>query len=241
MYTPRIFLDQDLSPNSEVYLPPDVTHHLTHVLRRKPGSDVRLFNGRGGEWNAELVQVGRSEAVARIIGHFECERESPLRMTLCQSVLKGDRMDWAIQKSVEMGVTDIQPVFTERCVSPMHGERLSRRMSHWRKIVISACEQSGRTRLPRVLAPASFTETVSRLSGCSLVMNPLGTRSLRSLNASNAVSVLVGPEAGFTSRELRNAEDHGCVGVRMGPRTLRAETAPLAALAAIQALWGDSG
>jgi|SRR5882672_1936717 len=237
---PRIFAPLDFALGAEIRLPDRVAHHLA-VLRLHRGDSVTLFNGRGGEFTAELVRVSAGQAWARLLTSHKRERESPLSVALAQCVSSGDRMDATLQKSTELGVSRIVPIASERSVVRLSGDRAEKRVAHWRNIVIAACEQCGRNHVPEV---AGITDIEAYLdaedaAGLRLLLAPEGGQTLKQLPRPEKVALLVGPEGGLTERERMSAERAGYVAVRFGPRVLRTETAPLAAIAAMQALWGD--
>lgn len=218
-------------------------NHAVRVLRLKPGAALALFDGAGSAFAATLAEVGRREAWARVTEALPGEVESPLRVILAQGVARGEKMDYTLQKAVELGVAAIQPLFTERGTAP-GGERLARKIQHWRGILIGACEQCGRNRLPELREPLPLAEWLRRPGepGSRLLLDPQAERGPRSLDApADAVTLLVGPEGGLSAAEVLQARAAGFAGIRLGPRILRTETAGVAALAAVQALWGDWG
>jgi len=223
-------------------LPSRAAHHATRVLRLRIGAGITVFNGMGGEYSAQIVSVARDHVTAGIQARVEVERESPLDVTLVQAVSSGDRMDLTIRKAVELGVTRIVPVISMRSVVQLSGDRAAKRVQHWEDVVIAACEQCGRNRLPPVAAALPLTTWI-RSAQCvpaRWMLTPDAADSVRSLARPDAaVQLLVGPEGGFTTEEKQAAADAGFVGVRLGPRTLRTETAAPAALAVFAALWGD--
>jgi len=237
---PRFFAPVDLAPGSEIRLPERAAHHLA-VLRLRSGDNVTLFNGRGGEFTAELVRVSAGQAWARILTSSSPERESLLRVSLAQCVSSGDRMDTTLQKSTELGVSRIVPIASERSVVRLSGDRAEKRVAHWRNVVIAACEQCGRNRVPEVAGITGIDAFLDDQEPGSLrlLLAPGAGRTLRELPRPDKVALLVGPEGGLTERERTSAERAGYVPVRFGPRVLRTETAPLAAIAAMQTLWGD--
>lgn len=237
----RIHIPGPLVEHQDLPLPEPAFRHLIQVLRMQSGENFIVFNGEGGEFQAQLTQVEKKRASARIGAHRAVDRESPLDLTLAQCVSKGDRMDYTIQKAVELGATRIQPLTSSRSVVRMEAERWDKKREHWLGVIASACEQSGRTRLP-ALAPVLALDRWLESSGegLKLTLDPVARTSLRSLPAPSApVTLLVGPEGGLSDAELTAAHAAGYTGVHMGPRILRTETAGLAALAAIQSLWGD--
>jgi 16S rRNA (uracil1498-N3)-methyltransferase len=237
---PRFFAPVDLALGAEIRLPDRAAHHLA-VLRLRSGDSLTLFNGQGGESSAELVRVSAGQAWARILKSHRLERESPLPVVLAQCVSSGDRMDTTLQKSTELGVSRVVPIASERSVVRLSGERAEKRVAHWRNVVIAACEQCGRNRVPEV---ERITGIDAFLDGpepgeLRLLLAPEAGQALKQLPRPERVALLVGPEGGLTERERTLAERAGYVPVRFGPRVLRTETAPLAAIAAMQTLWGD--
>jgi len=242
MKHPRLYVPLDLAAGRELELPAEAANHV-RVLRLPAGNPLTLFNGQGGEFLAELLAVDKRQARVRLIDHLPREAESQLRLTLVQGISKGDRMDYTIQKAVELGVQRIVPVFTERSVVQLDGERLAKREEHWRGVVASACEQCGRNRLPLLLPAVPLARAWPHVAeGLGLVLDPGAETGLRDLNLGGVeLSLLVGPEGGLSDAEVAAAKTHGFHGVRLGPRILRTETAGVAALAALQALAGDLG
>ncbi len=238
--TPRLFAPADLPLGAEIRLPEGAAHHLA-VLRLRRGDEITLFNGQGGEFTAELTRLSAKEALARVLSSRRPERESPLSITLAQCVSSGDRMDIALQKSTELGVSKIVPLASERSVVKLSGDRAKKRVAHWRNVVVAACEQCGRNRIPEVAAIVDVGTFLDARSGggLRLLLSPYGDRCLKRLEPPREVTLLVGPEGGLTAQERADAERAGFLPVRFGPRVLRTETAPLAAIAAMQALWGD--
>lgn len=218
----------------------DAANHLARVLRLKPGDPLLLFNGLGGEYEARLLETGKRHVELEIGPFHDREAESPLSITLVQAVSRGERMDYTLQKAVELGVSRIVPVFSARGMVSLDGERRERRHDHWLKIVAGACEQCGRNRLPELLEARPLCEWLrAPPHGLGLVLDHRTETGFASLPESRAVSLLVGPEGGLESGELAAAESAGYRRVKIGPRVLRTETAPLAALAILQYLWGD--
>lgn len=239
---PRIYVSTPLSTGMEVPLDERAAGHVLRVLRMSAGAELVLFNGRGGEYGARLSRADRQAAVAEIVSHRPVERESPLQVTLGQGISRGERMDYVIQKAVELGVAGIQPLFTERCMVQLKGARLARRVEHWRGIAIGACEQCGRNTVPSVREPMSLPDWLaSAETSGGLLLDPEASVGLSVLPRAEAVRLLVGPEGGLSAAERTSALRAGFLGVRLGSRVLRTETAPVAALAAVQTLWGDLG
>ncbi len=216
------------------------------VLRLADGEPITLFDGVGGEFAATITQIAKREVMVSLLGFDAVERESPRAITLVQALATGDKMDWIIQKATELGVTAIQPISTERATVKLTAERVEKRHAHWRATAIAACEQCGRNRVP-VIWPVQTLDAWLNMSLKSpsldlrLMLHPLATASLLARAEMSAVTILVGPEGGFSDEELARAERAGVAGVRFGPRTLRTETAGLAAIAALQTVAGDLG
>jgi 16S rRNA (uracil1498-N3)-methyltransferase len=242
MKNPRLYVPEPLRPQTELVLPAEAANHL-RVLRLQVGNPLTIFNGEGGEFTAEVVALERREARVRLLEHRAHEAESPLALTLIQGISKGERMDFTIQKAVELGVSRIAPVFTARSIVQLNGDRLGKREAHWRGIIQSACEQCGRNRLPELMPTVALDQAWQRFNGgIRLVLNPGGGVRLQELPlGEQRMALLVGPEGGLTEAEVASAEGCGFQGLRLGPRVLRTETAGLAALAALQALAGDLG
>jgi len=237
---PRFFAPVQLSPGAEIELPERVAHHCA-VLRLRRGDAVTLFTGEGGEFSAELTRISRGDTRACVISRQTPERESPLAIALAQCVSSGDRMDATLQKSTELGVSRIVPIVSERSVVRLSSNRADRRVDHWRNVVIAACEQCGRNHVPEVAAITDFAAFLNQTGGDGLrvLLVPDSDRDLKQLEPPREVTLLVGPEGGLAPDERQRAERSGFVPIRFGPRVLRTETAPLAAIAAMQALWGD--
>ena len=242
MRSTRLYLDCPLLPDTEVELDERGAHHVARVLRMKPGASLQLFDGHGQKAMARLTKVEKRRVCAHIASRLDRAVESPLQLVLGQGISRGERMDFTLQKSVELGVQCIVPLWTEHSQVQLDTPRLARRMEHWHGIIISACEQSGRNVLPKLAPPLSLAEWVSERAGddLGLLLDPLQSASLAELSPpAGAVRLLIGPEGGLSDRETGQARESGFVGVRLGPRILRTETAALAALAALQGLWGD--
>lgn len=238
---PRFYLPENLSVGQTVALPDNIVRHL-NVLRVRPNENITLFNGKGKAHSAQLTVLEKRRAEAEILHEDTTDNESPLNITLIQSISSGERMDFTLQKSVELGVTAIQPVISERCIVRLDGERAAKRLARWQEIVISACEQSGRNTVPPVLPIIGYREALDKMPSEStkLIMSINRARKLGDIRQpSGAIVFMVGPEGGWTEQEEQQAFDAGFQAVTLGKRILRTETAPLAALAAMQTLWGD--
>lgn len=239
MTTPRLFVALPLAAGMELALPVENANHL-RALRVQAGHALVLFNGRGGEYAAELLSVDRKRAQVRVTRYVPREAESPLNVTLIQGIAKGERMDFTIQKAVELGAAAVLPVFTERSVVQLDGARLAKREQRWQAIAAAACEQCGRNRVPPILPARPLAAAWADVEAEQrLVLDPLGDRRINDVPASRSLCLLVGPEGGLTDAEVSAAAEQGFVRLLLGPRTLRTETAGVAALAALQALYGD--
>lgn len=225
-------------------LPSDAGKHVARVLRLKAGDALNVFDGLGAEYSA-IVESVRGTEVSVCVGERLNEiRESPLSVTLAQGLSRGARMDYAIQKAVELGVTTIQPLATQRSVVRLDDNKAAKRLAHWQQVAASACEQSGRSRVPPVAALAELEPWLAKSDpghGPRFVLDPSAPEGLGAQPApgSQPVTLLIGPEGGLSDAELMLAEQHGFARVRLGPRVLRTETAAVAALTALQTLWGD--
>lgn len=237
---PRLYYDGPLSPGATVQLPERAARHV-QALRLRVGADVSLFNGDGTEWSATLDLISKRHTLANVHSAAAVDRESPLEVQLIQGVCAADRMDLLLQKATELGVAGVWPATTTRSIVRLSPERQERRLTHWRNVVIAACEQCGRNTIPPVAPTANLSELLAQLptEGERLLLAPDGAVNLRALAAPAKVTLLIGPEGGLAPEEREMVEAAGFTPVRFGPRILRTETAPLAALAAIQALWGD--
>jgi len=243
MRTTRIHTGQSLAEAGEIELEAGPARHLLKVLRLDVGDRAVLFNGDGFEYDATIQSVeGKTRCRITVQRRQQPAVESPLDLTLVQAIGRGEKMDWCVQKAVELGVTRIQPVFSERTEVRLSGARAEKRQARWQQIVIAACEQSGRVRVPEVSAPSEISG-LDRNNGLDLLLDPGANAGLSALDSPTPglpIRLLVGPEGGLSELEIDQLSDRGWIGVRFGPRVLRTETAGLAALAAIHALWGDA-
>jgi len=237
---PRFYCEASLSPGATLELPERAARHVA-ALRLAPGDAVVLFNGDGDEWAATLGRIEKRGVMASVRERRAVDRESPFEVHLAQGVCAGDRMDLVLQKATELGVTSIQPLVTARSIVRLAAERRGRREAHWQNVAIAACEQCGRNRVPVVKAGMPLADFLAGATGAGtrLLLAPEGETTIRALGARPPVTVLIGPEGGLAPEERELALATGFVAVRFGPRILRTETAPLAALAALQALYGD--
>ncbi|MHB1247449.1 MAG: 16S rRNA (uracil(1498)-N(3))-methyltransferase [Sulfuriferula sp.] len=239
---PRFYLPEDLAANTLIKLPDACAHHAARVLRLTVGDTITLFNGRGGEWAARIHHIGKREVEVQVEIWTNVERETPLCITLAQGISSGERMDYTLQKAVEMGIHAIQPVACTRSVVKLSGDRADKRRAHWQNLVIAACEQCARNRVPTVsdITPLSTWLAQAAAPPLKLIFAPDAQYTLHTLpRPEGPVTILAGPEGGFAAAEYSAALAAGFIPVRLGPRVLRTETAALAALAAMQILWGD--
>ena len=238
---PRFYVDFALSPDSVVELPDNVVRHL-NVLRVKNTEEIVLFNGNGKSYPALPEVLEKRRASVRILREEATDNESLLNITLVQAVSAAERMDFTLQKSVELGVAEIRPVISERCVVRLSGERAEKRVARWQEIVVSACEQSGRNIVPKVLPLTTYAQALQQLpqETAKLLMSLNRAQKLSDVRPqSGKVVFMVGPEGGWTEKEEQQAFDAGFQSVTLGKRVLRTETASLAAIATMQTLWGD--
>ena len=243
MRIPRIFHPTALTAHARIALEGSAARHVGRALRLTVGDELTLFDGHGGDYPAHIAEQDKQGLWVVCGERRERECESPLQLTLAQGVSKGERMDYTIQKAVELGISRIVPVATERSVVNLKGERLEKRMEHWCGVIISACEQCGRNTLPELLPLCSLEQWLQQpLVGRGLLLDHRATTGIAELTLpGNACTLLIGPEGGLSEREQRAAVTMGYLGLRLGPRVLRTETAALTALAAIQSRWGDLG
>lgn len=247
MRIPRIYLNQPLPASGEVCLGEPESHYLIKVLRMETGRALIAFNGDGAEYEASISSAGKKSAQITVHNKLEINRESPLRSHLAIGISRGDRMDIVLQKATELGVTAITPLFTERTEVKLKGERLEKKMAHWRQILISACEQCQRNVLPELHDACDLTAFLSPSSRqatdtaeLKLVLHHRSTQTLKQHATPKSVTLLIGPEGGLSEREIDQALSQGqFTPLTLGPRVLRTETAPIAALTVIQQQWGD--
>lgn len=238
---PRFYCCAALSPGAQMDLPESVARHAVRVLRLPPGAAMVLFDGQGGEYEAHIEHIEKNRVVVALGAWRDVERESKLSVTLVQAVQAGEKMDFTIQKAVELGIAHIVPVDSRRSVTRLSGERAAKRVAHWQGVAVSACEQSGRNRVPAVEPLEKLEHWLARPAqpGLRLMLAPDAECSLVDLPPARGVQLLIGAEGGLDPQEMVVAKQAGFQAVRLGPRVLRTETAGLAALAALQALWGD--
>ena len=239
----RCHVDLALQPGTEVVLPEHAASHLARVLRLREGDPCVLFNGDGHDYPARLVATGKREVRAEVLGKQVVDNESPLSIVLLQGIARGEKMDLILQKATELGVAAIVPVSGERTEVRLDAERAGKRLAHWRSVVASACEQSGRARVPALSPPAPLDAAARALDGegLRLVLDPQGEHRLDRMAAppGGRAWIAIGPEGGWSPRDRASLRAAGFSGLRLGPRVLRTETAGLAAIAALQARFGD--
>ena len=242
MATPRFYHPDTLLPGQFATLTNNAATHASRALRMQVGDEVVLFNGDGNNYHGTLSTINKQAVTANILQAVACDTESPLHITLVQAISSGDRMDFTIQKDVEMGVATIQPVASQRSIVKLAGDRAEKRREHWQNVVISACEQSGRATIPTVAMPLDLQDWLAQKPDADslITLAPDASVTLPQMTApGHHIHLLIGPEGGLTDDEIRLAAQHGYTTVRMGPRILRTETAALAAIASMQSLWGD--
>jgi len=240
----RVYIADALAAGMELNLPEDSAHHLAQVLRMRAGASLTLFDGRGGEYAAEILVCERRRVAVRVLRHEAVDRESRLQLTLAQCVSKGERMDYTLQKAVELGASAFVPLLSSRSVVKLDAERWDKKLEHWRGVIVSACEQSGRTRVPGLASIEKlehWLELNAADSALHLVLAPGAAATLKSLPIAQQITLLAGPEGGLSEAEIALALRHGFTALSLGPRVLRTETAGVAAMAALQALSGDLG
>lgn len=240
MKAPRIHVATELATGDDIVLPEGAARHVARVLRLGPGASVTVFDGRGNEAEAVLSETGRKRVVARVERVVAGRGESPLAVHLGQAISKGDRMDYAIQKAVELGVAEITPLHTEHGDVRLKGDREARKLAHWQAVAASACEQCGRATVPPVHPPRSLADWLTeRDEPLRLVLHPGTPGVLDRHEAPARVALLIGPEGGLSSVEVDAAADAGFASLTLGPRILRTETAPVVALTLLQDRFGD--
>lgn len=241
MQNPRIFQAVSPLPGSEIELDEHACKHLIQVLRLRPGDAFILFNGQGQAWQARLKTADKRHACATVLEALSSHPESPLAIHLGLGISRGERMDYAIQKAVELGVSEITPLFTRYSMVKLDPARQQKRLEHWQSIIISACEQCGRNRLPVIHPVADNDVWLTAIdTDLKLSLAPTANQTLRDIHAQPAsISLYIGPEGGLSEAEIKQAGQQGFQGIRLGPRILRTETAVVAALSAVQLKWGD--
>lgn len=243
MRVPRIYTRSSLSEGCATELDENAALHVGRVLRMQPGQELLLFNGDGNDYPATITSASKKQVEVQVEAPAANATESSLDIVLGQTLSKGDRMDYAVQKAVEMGVSRIVPLTTERCDVKLKGDREEKRLRHWQSVAISAAEQCGRARVPEILPVMTLAEWFKHTADCDLrlVLHHRTEQSLDTMNKPARVALMIGPEGGLSAEEITAAENAGFLPVALGPRVLRTETAPIAAMALCQWLWGDIG
>ncbi len=243
MSNTRFYSAEKLFIGALIPLSASAATHATRALRLNIGDELKLFNGDCNDYTCELVSVKKSEVLAKVLASQAISNESPLNITLLQGISSGDRMDYTIQKAVELGVNAIQPISTERSVVKLSQERAQKRLEHWQNIVNSACEQSGRAFVPQVLAPLGLSHWLAKNPASTdtrILLNPIGAIKLADLaKPKGNVTLLIGAEGGLSQAEINAATANCFQSIILGPRILRTETAALTAISSMQTLWGD--
>lgn len=239
----RFYTNNALALGDSIQLSESAAAHATRALRLNVGDKAILFNGDGFDYDCELTSIKKNTVIAKITAANKINNESPLHITLLQAISSGDRMDYTIQKAVELGVTNIQPITSQRSVVKLSPERAEKRIEHWQNVAISACEQSGRAAVPQVATPLSLQQwlAVNPVNNVTrILLNPVGALRLAEIKSpTGEIQLLIGAEGGLTQAEIDLATTHGFQSVVLGARILRTETAALVTIAAIQTLWGD--
>lgn len=240
MTLPRIFINSKLESKQKILLDLDISRYMLQVLRLRPNDRLIIFNGSGGEFRVVITAIEQYRALVLIEEFIECNRESALRIHLGQGISRGEKMDFTLQKAVELGVHMITPLFTEYCNVKLKDERLSNRLRHWNGIVTSAVQQSGRCYIPQLFVAQTLQGWFATTTGLCLVLDPNATNKLGDIKEiPSSVVLLVGSEGGLSDQEITLAKHHGFLPVNLGPRILRTETAALAAISVLQSKWGD--
>lgn len=241
MRIPRIYTGQPLRANASIALDVGASQHVARVLRMSVGDRLVLFNGEGGQYPATISAVDKKSVMTTTDGFEDIEHESMLELHLGIAISRGDRMDWVVQKATELGVSVIAPLLSERTEVRLRGEREEKKRRHWQQVTVSACEQCGRNRLPRILPLQALDQWIGSVRTDARLVLDHRAGNITAAAAPASVALLVGPEGGLTEAEISAAAAQGFTALRLGPRVLRTETAPLAAIAILQARWGDMG
>lgn len=242
MRIPRFYEPQPLSADVSISLGDSTTQHISRALRMRAGEQIVLFNGDGQEYLAELTDVAKRSVTARVLSATRPARVSPLNISIGQSISRGERMDYAVQKATELGMTAMTPLFSERCEVRLNSERQDKRRQHWQQVAISACEQSLRCDVPEIAPPQPLQDWINTVEAdLKLVLHHHTEQPLGDFETPQSVALLVGPEGGLSEAEVDQALAAGFKPVAFGPRVFRTETAPVAALSILQYLWGDLG
>lgn len=243
MSTPRLFQQISLHENITLTLSLDAAHYLGHVRRAKENDALIIFNGEGGEYHAKILSIKKNKFTVKILSHEAVNRESPLNLHLAQGVARGEKMDFIVQKAVELGIKKITPLLTERSTVKLDADKRIKKQQHWQAVAISACEQSGRNLVPEICLPLTLTQWLETFQGFGMMLSPYGDRQILDLSMPNedSLTLLVGPEGGLSAEEVTQLQRKEFISLKLGPRILRTETAPLAVIAILQARFGDMG
>jgi 16S rRNA (uracil1498-N3)-methyltransferase len=235
----RIYCPAELAVNAAVLLDANAAHHVRTVLRMQVGDMIILFNGDGTDYVGTVANITKQSVTVQLHDSTARVTKSPLYTHLVQGICKGEKMDFVIQKATELGVNEITPVFTQYGNVKLDAKRTAKKLLHWQKIAVGACEQSGRSDMTQINAPLPFAQWLSQCDETAVILDPGASQSLGQVNVTESVSILIGPEGGFSLAEIEQANQAGIPSVLLGPRVLRSETAGLAALTLAQSLWGD--
>lgn len=238
MRSHRFYTPISLAENALIELPSDAAHHCAQVLRYKVADELTVFNGDGFDYLATVDQIEKKRCLIKTSQKIDPKNESPLKVHLFQGIARGDKMDLIIQKAIELGVAEITPLFTERCNVKLDGKRLDKKLLHWNKTAISACEQSGRAIIPKINQPMSIVE-IQKENTTTLYLEPTSKTNFRDITFNQSVRLIIGPEGGFSEKDLSQLDLIECKNVKVGPRILRTETAGLSAISILQSLYGD--
>ena len=239
MRIPRIYIDTPISTGSLISLPIEAHRHIANVLRLKEKNKLILFNGLGREYLSEIISVEKKTTVVSVKNESDISSQSAINIELGLALIKNDRFDFALQKSVELGVNSITPLMAHRSTIKLDSKRARKKQAHWQGIIQNACEQSGQNYLPAMNPLHSIADWLASSTTAGIVFEPTASHTLSSLRAEKNLRVIIGPEGGFTEVELELISQHGFDKVKLGPRILRAETAAICAVSALQVLWGD--
>lgn len=241
MRCPRIYHSTELQVQQTIDLESDAANHVGRVLRMQAGQQLKLFNGDGNDYLAVISEVTKKRVAVLVESLIAIDNESPIELHLAQGISRGDKMDFTLQKSVELGITEITPIFTERCGVKLTGERLKKKHQQWQKIVISACEQSGRAFIPKVNKPIKLNEFLQQKTDqLKLNLHPRATTNIKTLpTPEHGIRFIIGPEGGLDDNEIEQTLAAGYQEILLGPRVLRTETAALTLLSALQLQFGD--
>ena len=239
----RFYHSENLELKLVVELGTQTHIHATKVLRLKVGDQFALFNGDSFDYVVKVIEISKHKTSVEIIDKYEVNHESPLKITLAQGIAAGDKMDWIIQKTVELGIESIQPLFTERSIVKLDRVRADKKLEHWRTVAISACEQTGRAIIPEILSPLPLSQWLSaqqKKNNLKLILTPSKAQNINQLEKpSSSIDFMVGPEGGFSDKEMALALNSAFIPINFGQRILRTETASIVALSIMQNLWGD--